>query len=367
MREALAANFRERGELGAAVAIACEGRTVVDLWGGWMDEGRTRPWRRDTLVDVFSVGKPMAALCILMLVERGRIDLEAPVARYWPEFAARGKGAVSVRMLLSHRAGVPAIRQALADGAMYDWNLMTAALADEEPWWPLGTRHGYHVNTFGFLAGELVRRASGESIETFFRREIAAPRAADFHFGIGPEQDRRVADYCFAAETFAGESPPGGIDDEERRSLMRWVYFNPTGISGIGTVNSRAWRAAVMPSTNGHANARAVVRIYNALLPGARGRLLEAATVDEITAEAAAGTDFVLHRPSRFGLGVQLTQPESPLGPNPRTFGHFGAGGSLGFADPDAQIAFAYTMNRSGPRFRNPRVRSLIDAVYASL
>ena len=365
VRSALARNFRDHGEVGAAVAITIEGRLVVDLWAGWADRIRTRPWQRDTLVNVFSVGKAMAALSLLVLVERGQVDLDAPAARYWPEFAARGKSEVTVRMLLCHRAGLPAIRRSLPRFAMYDWELMTSALAAEEPWWEPGRTHGYHVNTFGFLIGEIVRRVSGESIGAFFRREVAAPLGADFHFGIGPEHDQRIADYLF------GDEPPEMVDDDdERKFLLRHVYLNPPGLSGFGTVNTRAWRAAEMPSTNGHASARAVARIYSALACGGAVdgiRLLGMETIEHAIAEASAGPDLVLGRPSRFGLGFQLTQPERPLGTNPRSFGHFGAGGSLGFADPDAQLAFAYTMNQPGPRWQNPRNRGLIDAVYASL
>jgi len=365
VRSALARNFRDHGEVGAAVAITIEGRLVVDLWAGWADRIRTRPWQRDTLVNVFSVGKAMAALSLLVLVERGQVDLDAPAARYWPEFAARGKSEVTVHMLLCHRAGLPAIRRSLPRFAMYDWELMTSALAAEEPWWEPGRTHGYHVNTFGFLIGEIVRRVSGESIGAFFRREVAAPLGADFHFGIGPEHDQRIADYLF------GDEPPEMVDDDdERKFLLRHVYLNPPGLSGFGTVNTRAWRAAEMPSTNGHASARAVARIYSVLACGGAidgVRLLRTETIERAIAEASSGPDLVLRRPSRFGLGFQLTQPERPLGTNPRSFGHFGAGGSLGFADPDAQLAFAYTMNQPGPRWQNPRNRGLIDAVYASL
>jgi len=360
VRDALADNFRRHGELGAAVAIAVDGQPVVDIWAGWMDSARTRPWQRDTLVAVFSVGKAMAALCVLLLVERGEVDLDAPVARYWPEFAAAGKGEVTVRTLLSHRAGLPAVRRVLPDEATYDWDLMAGALAAEEPWWAPGSTHGYHVNTLGFLAGEIVRRVGGASIGAFFRREVAEPLGADFHFGFAGEEDHRVAEFTFGSESTDPRSGPGS---EERQLLLHRVYLNPPGLSGLGTVNTRAWRAAEIPSANGHATARAVAQIYGALGRG----LLAPETVERARAEQSAGTDFVLGRPSRFGLGFQLTQPERPLGPNPRSFGHFGLGGSLGFADPDAGLAFAYTMNRSGPRWQNPRTRALIDATYAAL
>ena len=365
VREALARNFREHAEVGAAVAVTIEGEPVVDLWAGWADAARTRPWQRDTIVNIFSVGKAMAALSLLILVDRGQIDLDAPVARYWPEFAAGGKGEITVRTLLGHRAGLPAIRRPLPRFAMYDWGLMTSALAAEEPWWPPDSMHGYHVNTFGFLVGEIVRRVSGESFGDFFRREIAAPLGADFQFGIGPEHDERIADYLIDDEI-----PPIVLDDEEKQLLLRRVYGNPPGHSGHGTTNTRAWRAAQIPSTNGHANARAVARIYSALACGgavAGVRLLHSETLDEAIKETSSGPDLVLIRPSRFGLGFQLTMPERRLGPNPRSFGHFGFGGSLGFADLDAGLAFAYTMNHPGPRWQNPRNRALIEAVYAAV
>ena len=374
VREELARNFAERGEVGAAVAVNLEGRPVVDLWGGAADPGGTRPWVADTLVDVFSVGKAMAALCLLILAERGEVELDAPVAHYWPEFAAAGKEEVTVAMVLSHRAGLPAIREPLREEAMYDWGGMCDTLAAEPPWWEPGTTHGYHVNTFGFLVGEIVRRVSGEGIGDFFRRNVADPLGADFCFGVGLEDDDRIAEFLFGRERDDDnkERLPDELDDigEERRLLLRRAYFNPSGISGLGTVNTRAWRAAVMPSTNGHATARAVARIYAALAGGGAVdglRIVAPETIELATREESAGPDFVLGRPSRFGLGFQLTQPERPLGTSTRGFGHFGAGGSLGFADPDAGIGFGYTMNLAGPRWQNARNRALIDAAYRSL
>jgi CubicO group peptidase (beta-lactamase class C family) len=364
LRDAFALNFAEHSEVGAAIAVTLEGRPVVDLWAGSADRARTRAWRRDTLVDVFSVGKPMVALCLLMLIERGQVDLDDRVAEHWPELAAAGKGEVTVQMLLGHRAGLPGIRPPLPPSAMYDWQLMTSALAAEQPWWRPGEKHGYHVNTFGFLVGELVRRCSGESVGAFFERSIARPLGADFHFGLSGTQEQRVADFLFP------DVPPAAID-AEATSLLRSVYLNPPGLSGFGTVNSREWRAAEIPSANGHATARAVARIYSALAGGGAVdgvRLLDPGTVALAAREVSSGRDAVLDRPSRFGLGFQLTQPERPLGPNPNSFGHFGAGGSLGFADPDHALAFAYvTSQGAGPRWQNPRNRGLLDALYASL
>lgn len=364
LRDAFAANFAEHGEVGGALAVTLEGAPVVDLWGGSADRARTRPWHRDTLVNVFSVGKPMVALCLLMLLERGHVGLDDLVAEHWPQFAAAGKGEVTVRMLLGHRAGLPGIKRPLPRSAMYDWPLMTSALEAEQPWWRPDDKHGYHVNTFGFLVGELVRRASGESAGAFFKAAIAQPLGADFHFGIGAEEDRRVAEFLFP------EAAPDAID-AHATPLLRSVYLNPPGLSGFGTVNTRQWRAAEIPSANGHATARAVARIYSALAGGGAidgVRLLEAQTVALATREVSSGQDAVLARPSRFGLGFQLTQPERPMGPSLNSFGHFGAGGSLGFADPDNALAFAYTTSQGeGPRWQNPRNRGLLDALYSSL
>jgi len=364
VREAFRANFRERGEPGAAVAVSLDGRAVVDLWGGWKDVARKEPWRQEVIVNFFSVSKALCTVCALRLVEQGRLELDAPVARYWPEFAANGKDSVTLRHVLSHRAGLPSVREPLPAGAMLDWGVMTDALARAELWWAPGAAHGYHVNTFGFLVGELVRRASGRTIGTMLREDIALPLGADMHIGLPVSEHGRVAEFLWPA-TSSPQAMPAA------RDAMRWnAYWNPPGFSGGGYVNTPAWRLAEIPSTNGHGNARGVARFYAALANGGETggvRILSRAMLDAATAEQSSGFDLVNQRPSRFGLGFQLTQPERPLGPNPRAFGHFGAGGSLGFCDPDSGIAFGYVTNDMGPRWQNPRNRALIDAVYAVL
>jgi CubicO group peptidase (beta-lactamase class C family) len=340
------------------VTVILEGRVVVDLWGGWADERHTRPWREDTVVDVFSVGKALAALCVLMLVARGRVQLDAPLARYWPELVARE---VTVRQLLSHQAGLAAIDTMLADDALFDWTAVTRALGEQEPWWEAGSAHGYHVHTFGFLTGELVRRVSGDSIGTFLKREVAGPLGADVRYGLAPADRGRRADYLFTPET-TERAHPRPLLEERLRRLRERAYFNPPGATGLGTVNTVAWLDAELPSANLHASARGIAHVYAGLHD-----LLDADTLDAAIAEAACGEDLVLGRRSRFGLGFQLTQPERQLGPNARSFGHFGAGGALGFADPDAAVAFGYAMNRGGARWQNSRNRALIDALYRAL
>lgn len=374
VRDALATNFSEHDEAGAAVCVRVGGRTVVDLWGGHVDRARRLPWRRDTLVNAYSVGKGVLATLFLASVERGEIDLDAPVARIWPEFAAAGKGDVSVRTLACHQAGLPAVRERMPDDALYDWDAMCRALAEQRPWWEPGTAHGYHVNTYGFLVGELVRRKLGKTLGQVLRERITGPLDADYHLGLTKAEHHRVADTC-APGAAAAPDPQllaRALDAEgtdERAVMRRCTYLNPVGISGLGSVNTAAWREAEIPSTNGQATARAVAAIYAAFLragpgrPGGVGRGL----FDEATSTQSEGVDRVLDRPSRFGLGFQLAQESRPIGPSKRAFGHYGYGGSLGFAEPDAQIAFGYVMNRPGERWQTPRVQALIDALYDSL
>jgi CubicO group peptidase (beta-lactamase class C family) len=363
VRESFRANFTERGEPGAAVAVSLGERVVVDLWGGWKDRARTTPWESDTLVNFFSVSKALCAICALRSVEQGKLDLDAPVSRVWPEFAAAGKDAITPRHILTHQAGLPALHELLPTGAMLDWRVMIGALARAEPWWTPGTAHGYHVNTFGFLVGEMVRRADGRSIGTILREDIAHPLGADVHIGLPASEHARVAEFLWPLSPSSPGMP--AVQDE-----MRWkAYWNPPGFSGGAYVNTPAWRAAEIPSTNGHGNARGVARVYAALANGGAVdgvRILSSDMLAAATIEQSNGFDLINQRPSRFGLGFQLTQPERPLGPNPRAFGHFGAGGSLGFCDPDAGIAFGYVTNDMGPRWQNPRNKALIDAVYAS-
>ena len=377
VREAFAGNFSDRGECGAAVSIIVGGRLVAELSGGERDAAGAQPWTADTLVNVFSVGKGVLAACLTRLIGRGQLDPDARVARYWPEFAASGKDAVTVRQLLSHQAGLPALHATLAPGTALDWQFMTTALAAEEPWWPPGTRHGYHVNTFGFLAGELLRRITGLMPGDYLRRELAGPLGADLHIGLTAAQLPRVAEFHWPDVVPSGILPGGattpGPDCVRVREspvpgteMALHAYFNPPDLSGAGVVNTAAWRSAQIPSANAHATATGIARLYAPLAAGGGG-LVDPGALLAATTEQVYGDDLVLQRPSRFGLGFQLTHPEREFGPGPGCFGHFGAGGSVGFCDPDARLAFGYVTNQMGPRWRNPRNRALIDACYSSL
>lgn len=364
VRDAFANNFAEHGEKGAAVTVFHHGVPVVDIWGGWRNAAQTQAWQPETLVNFFSVSKALCTVCAMQLVDQKKLDLDAPVARYWPEFAQSGKEAVTTRQLLSHQAGLPSIREPLAEGAALQWDVITSSLARQKPWWMPGTAHGYHVNTFGFLTGEIVRRLSGKSIGRYLRDHVATPLGADIHIGLPASEHPRVAEYLWPATTSSQAMPTA-------EQAMRFnAYWNPPGFSGGGWVNRPEWRSAEIPSTNGHGTARGVARVYAALANGGEidgVRILSRVALAEATTEHVNGHDLINDRPSRFGLGFQLTQPERPLGPNQGAFGHFGAGGSLGFCDPQAGIAFAYVANDMGPRWQNPRNRALIDAVYASL
>lgn len=375
VREAFAANFADEDEIGAGVCVMVDGRVVVDLWGGHRDPDRRRPWERDTLVNAYSVGKGVVSMLLLGAVEAGALSLDAPAARTWPELGAEGKDRVSVRELASHQGGLPSVRERLPEGAWADWSLMCSALAGQRPWWEPGTAHGYHTNTFGFLVGELIRRGTGVPIGEALRRVVAALAADGFWFGLPAREHRRVAEVVApqavlrTPEQWARAFPPSGDPEHD---LMVWHgYFNPSGLSGIGSVNTPAWREAVVPSTNGHGSARAVAALYAALLrpppalrglpwPGA-GLVREAATVH------VDGPDRVLGRPSRFGIGFQVSGEERRLGRGEHGFGHYGYGGALGFADPDAGLAFGYLMNRPGARWQTHRAQRLVDAVYDCL
>jgi len=357
-------NFKQRDERGGALAVWHDGRLVVDIWGGWSDVARQSPWQRDTIVNFFSVSKALCAVAVARLVDQGKLDLDERVARYWPQFAQAEKEQITVRQLLSHQAGLPAIRAPLPDGAALNWDAMTRALEAQAPWWKPGTAHGYHVNTFGFLAGELVRRISGRTIGTVLREDVAQPLEADVHIGLPASEHHRVSEFLWP-----GNPVKPVIDSDD--ALMRWnTYWNPPGISGSHWVNTAQWRQAEVPSTNGHGNARGIARLYAALANGGAidgTRILGAETLNVVTTEQVNGPDIINQRPSRFAIGFQLTQPERPLGPNSGAFGHFGAGGSLGFCDPEGRIAFGYVTNDMGPRWQNPRNRALIEAVYASV
>ena len=373
VRRVFEQNFRERNDVGAGVSVVVDGRCVVELWGGHADAARTRPWQRNTLVNVYSTTKGMAALCAQRLVDAGKLDLDAPVARYWPEFAAAGKERLPVRWLLSHRAGLAAVRADLPGEALYDWDAMCRALAAETPWWTPGERHGYHAVTFGWLVGEVVRRIDGRSLGRYFREEVAKPLGADFHIGLPDAEHARVAEM--------GAIPPpepGG----EGMSLAALIAGDLTSVAARAFLNPPSmmrgpnvpeWRRAEIPGANGHATAHGIARIYGALARGGEQdgvSVLSRAGIERCREEQSFGRDHVLQISTRVGQGFMLSQnaPLAAFGPSPGAFGHPGAGGSVGFADPSRRVGFGYVMNRMGPHILlDPRADALIGAVYRAL
>jgi CubicO group peptidase (beta-lactamase class C family) len=373
VKEAFAQNFADYGEVGAAVTVMVGGRMVVDLWAGHADAALSRPWQQDTIVNVFSTTKGMTAICAHRLADQGLLDIDAPVARYWPEFAQAGKEEVPVRYLLSHRAGLPGVRKMLPVGAAYDWEVMTSALAAEEPWWEPGTKHGYHALTYGYLVGEVVRRISGQSVGTYFRTEIAEPLELDCYIGLSEEHDARTAE-MLPMPPPEGEDNPIAKALSDPESMTFKAFASPPDLMLPGTVNSRAWRAAEIPAANGHTDARSLARLYGALAQGGEldgYEVLTLEAIDRARVEQSYGEDAVLFGlPSRFGLGFMLDLPENRIVPQGDIFGHPGAGGSIGFADPEAGVGFGYVMNKMivpPDYFIDPRWRGLVDATYAAL
>ncbi len=371
VQEAFAANFENGAEVGAAVAITIDGKPVVDLWGGHANEQRTRPWMRDTIVNVYSTTKGLTAICAHRLVDQGKLRLDAPVAQYWPEFAAAGKGEIPVRFLLSHRAGLPAVRRPLDPDALFQWDTMCGALAEQEPWWVPGMRHGYHALTFGYLVGEVIRRITGKSPGTFFRDELAEPLRLDAHIGLDAKHDARTADMIPAPPPPPDQPNPFMEAMKNPEGVAAKTFMNPNVLMRRGLVNSREWRAAEIPAGNGHSTARALARLYGALARGGEidgYRVLTPESIVRCHAEQSHGGDEVLGLPTRFGLGFMMSQPGAEIGPSPRAFGHPGAGGSIGFADPDTKVGFGYVMNQmQGGLLIDTRVTRLIRALYESL
>ncbi|MGP3923477.1 serine hydrolase domain-containing protein [Streptomyces sp. 8N616] len=370
VREAFDESFRTGGELGAAVSVLVGGRLVADLWGGWADVARTRPWERDTLVNVWSTTKGVTALCAHLLADEGLLDLDAPVCGYWPEFAAAGKEKVTVRHLLSHRAGLPGPREPQSVTDLYDWDLTVSRLAATEPWWEPGSRSGYHAVSYGFLVGEVIRRVSGRTVGAYLREKVTGPLGIDFTIGLPGAADGR------AAQLVAERRDPGSEQERVFAQLDAAALAalgNP--LVGPDDANTLPWRRAELPAVNGHGTARAVAALYGILgggaLPGQR-RLLSDSAAERVREGQGACVDLVLGAgfggETEIALGCWLSGSRRSYGPNPRAFGHDGYGGSFGLADPEAEVSMGYVMNRMGPHIADdPRKMALIDAVYGAL
>ena len=361
VRAAFDANLANGSDNGASYCATIEGETVVDLWGGWADEAKTRPWEKDTIVNVYSTTKTMTALTALLLADRGEIDFDAPVARYWPEFAANGKAAIKVSHLMSHSAGLSGWKEPIAKEDLYDWDKVTSLLAAQAPFWEAGTAPGYHAITQGYLVGEVVRRVTGKSLGTVFHDEIAGPLGADFHIGLPASEDARVADLT---------PPPAGgaIGDGKQTELQANMSNNP-GVDVMAT-RTRAWRGAEIPAAGGTGNARSIAEIHAILANGgvARGkRFLSEAGCRKALELQVEGQDLILGMPARYGMGFGLAGGTLPL-PNPNTIFWGGYGGSLVIIDMDARTSFGYAMNRmAGTTTGDMRAFSLAMAMWQGM
>jgi CubicO group peptidase (beta-lactamase class C family) len=366
VRERFAANFRRNDpcrEVGAALAVFLGERCIVDLWSGHMDASRTQPWRKDTLLNVYSTTKGIAAVCVATLVERGVLSYDDTVASVWPEFAHNGKQAITIAQVLSHQAGLPAFDEPTTLQDLYDWHGRCAALARQKPRWVPGEKTAYHPITYGYLAGEIVRRASGRrSIGEFVQQEIATPLAADFFIGLDPALHRR------AAETLAPKNliDPSALPSiEETRGSVTNPLLHPLA------ANTAAWRQAELPALNGHASAEGIARIYAMLANGgafAGRRLLSSATIDRMMRVLSKRMDLTLGMEASWAAGVVLNDTTTFFGPNPRTYGHSGWGGSFGCADPERRLAIGYVCNQMVPDLvGDVRARELCAAIYGCL
>lgn len=366
LAQAFADNFRRGGEQGAALTVIQRGEVLAQLWAGTRDKAQSQPWQVDTRVNIFSAGKALAAACVLQLVESGQLALDAPVAEYWPEFSAQGKQGVTLRQVLCHRSGMSAFDRRQRDEVIFDWAAVTAEVAAAKPWWTPDSAQGYSPMLFGWLLGELVRRVSGSaSFNHYFQAHVARPLQLAADFGVAENQLAGLADVgALKVDKTAPAGELAKLIKSDPRGVANQAFTNPVSLM-LGT-NSPAWRQAQIPAANGHASATALARFYQAL-SGNGGGILAAANLPWCWQQQSFEYDRVLATPLRFSLGFMLSQPQRAdcrFGAGERGFGHPGAGGSLGFGDPDRQLGFGYVTNRMGQNvLMDPRAVRLVDAL----
>lgn len=361
VRKVFEGNLASGADVGASFCATKDGEIIVDLWGGYADAERTRPWERDTIVNVYSTTKTMCALTALLVADRGELDFKAPVAKYWPEFAANGKQDVTVAQLMSHSSGLSGWKEPITGDDLYDWEKATSLLAAQAPFWEPGTAPGYHALTQGYLVGEVIRRITGKTVGTVFREEIAEPLGADFHIGLPASEDHRVADLI--------PPPPGtAIGAGQQSEIQRNMTSNP-GIDVLAT-RTRAWRGAEIPAAGGTGNARSVALVHTILANGgeARGkRFMSEAGVRKALDLQVEGQDLVLGVPARFGLGFGLGGGAVPM-PSPNAMYWGGYGGSVIIIDMDTRMTYAYAMNKmAGTTVGDMRAFSLLGALWGAM
>ncbi|MBO6782282.1 MAG: beta-lactamase family protein [Alphaproteobacteria bacterium] len=367
VRDALANNFREHEEIGTAVAVYAGGEKVVDLWAGHMDAARERPWREDTLCLMYSLAKAMCATCVHILADRGEVDLEAPVATYWPEFARNGKEDVLVRHILSHNCGV-CFADAAEPGDIYDYDRMIAVLEQQAPAWPAGSNGAYNTVNIGYLTGEVVRRVTGTTVRDFLQENVCGPLGADYRIGVAEEDLDRVADLT----PNAGGNAMMTQGNDGESTLARAWRANPKPF-GTEEQNSTKFRTAGIPSFGGFGEARGMARIYAALANGGEidgTRILSADTVARATTtQWEQKADGMTGRPMRYAMGFAQNPSGAALfGPSPRAFGHLGSGGARAIADPERNLSMCFVSNyQSEGMGVGVRTEAVVGAVFASV
>jgi CubicO group peptidase (beta-lactamase class C family) len=379
VRDAFADNFELGREIGAAFCAHVDGAKVVDLWGGSFDREGTRPYGPDALQLVFSTTKGATAVCANLLAQRGLLDMDAPVSTYWPEFAQAGKGSMPVRFLLCHQAGVPAIDRRLSPEELQAWTPVAEALAEQTPFWEPGTAHGYHALSYGYLVGEVVRRITGRSLGTYFAEEVAAPLGLEFFIGLPEEYEDRVSPIVGAnfEGGLAGDTDAGGAPSGFASTLVARALNLGGAIRDRDWMNQRAWHAAEIPGGNGITNATSLSRLYAALIGPVEGGpsepLLTPAQAERARTPLTSGADqvfasvgFTLEQ--KIGLGFWRSSPVTLFG-GEGSFGHGGAGGSYGFADPEHGLAVGYVMNKMAMEefTGDSRSHGLIGALYEAI
>ena len=373
VRDAFERNFTQCGEVGAAVAVWVDGDLVVNLWGGWADAARTRLWRENTITTVLSGTKGLTSTCVHQLADRGELDLQAPVARYWPEFGQAGKQDITLAMVLSHRSGAIGPREPMSWQQVTDWRFACEQIAAAEPWWEPGTAQGYHMTTYGFILGEVFRRVTGRTVGQYLRTEIAEPLGADIHIGLSPADQRRCAERVNKPHMrdlltdVNAPTHPTSLADHPKAGLAVAMGFSPD--DEVSSYDLDLWRELEFPGTNGQVSALGLATFYNAL---AQEKVLSREHMDLVrVCQGGLDTDLVLGprvADHGWGLGYMLNQ-RHVNGPNPRIFGHGGLGGSFGFVDLEHRIGYAYVANRFDATKSNadPRSLALSNEVYSVL
>ena len=364
LRDILSANIDSGADLGASVAVVLDGEMIVDMWAGWSDEAQTTPWVEDTITNVWSTTKTMVALSALLLVERGQIDVFAPVAKYWPEFAQNGKENIEVRHLMSHTSGLAAWNQPVTNDDIYDWEISTKMLAAQEPWWEPGDGSGYHLLNYGHLIGEVIRRVDGRGLKQFVNEELAERFDADFQIGVRDEDLHRVSDVI--------PPPPFPIDLESLDPTSIPIRALTSPLIDAPTANTEGWRAADIGGANGHGNARSVARLQQIVGNGGTidgQQILSSETIDLIFQEQSSGADRVLFVPLRFGIGYGLPEPATlPYIPDGDICFWGGYGGSIIVMDRSRHLTIAYMMNKmEGGVIGGVRSAALLEATFRAL